>query len=185
MTRTLALSGNGPVYEQILRAIAEPIVAGHWRPGRRIPSEMELTKAFKQTFYVENHAGAGGNIGTALAANAPPDGYTLIMGTVATHTMNEHMYSSLGYKPDEQFEPISMTGMLPMVISANPSSPYKSIRDLIEADKREPGKLNVALPSTTARIVYELTAEGRRQLVHEASHWERMIGGIARIMETA
>lgn len=116
----------------------------------------ELTKAFKQTFYVENHAGAGGNIGTAIAANAAPDGYTLIMGTVATHTMNEHMYSNLGYKPDEQFEPISLTGMLPMVISANPSSPYQGIRDVIEADKRNPGKINVALPSTTARIVYEL-----------------------------
>jgi tripartite-type tricarboxylate transporter receptor subunit TctC len=115
----------------------------------------ELTKAFKQTFYVENHGGAGGNIGTAIAANAAPDGYTLIMGTVATHTMNEHMYSSLGYRPDE-FEPISLTGMLPMVLSANPSSPYQSVADVLAADKRDPGKLNVALPSTTARIVYEL-----------------------------
>ena len=116
----------------------------------------ELSKAFKQTFFVENHAGAGGNIGTAIAANAAPDGYTLIMGTVATHTMNEHMYSNLGYKPEAQFEPISLTGMLPMVISANPATPYKSIADLLAADKEKPGTLNVALPSTTSRIVYEL-----------------------------
>jgi tripartite-type tricarboxylate transporter receptor subunit TctC len=116
----------------------------------------ELTKAFKQTFFVENHAGAGGNIGTALAANASPDGYTLIMGTVATHTMNEHMYSNLGYKPEAQFEPIALTGMLPMVISANPDAPFKSIADLIDADRAKPGSINVALPSTTARIVYEL-----------------------------
>ena len=47
MARALARSGTGPVYEQIRRAIAAPIVAGRWRPGRRIPSEMELTKAFK------------------------------------------------------------------------------------------------------------------------------------------
>ena len=116
----------------------------------------QLTKAFGQTFFVENHPGAGGNIGTAIAANAAPDGYTLVMGTVATHTMNEHMYSNLGYKPDAQFEPISLTGMLPMVISANPSSPYASIADLIAAAKAKPGTINVALPSTTARIVYEL-----------------------------
>jgi GntR family histidine utilization transcriptional repressor len=56
VTRTLARSGNGPVYEQILRAIAEPIVAGHWRPGRRIPSEMELTKAFKTSRMTVNRA---------------------------------------------------------------------------------------------------------------------------------
>lgn len=115
----------------------------------------QLTKAFGQTFFVENRPGAGGNIGTAIAANAPPDGYTLVMGTVATHTMNEHLYSNLGYKPDE-FEPISLTGMLPMVISANPSSPYASIEDLIRAAKEKPGAINIALPSTTARIVYEL-----------------------------
>ena len=115
----------------------------------------QLTKAFGQSFFVENHAGAGGNIGTSIAANAAPDGYTLVMGTVATHTMNEHMYSNLGYKPEE-FAPISLTGMLPMVISANPSSPYSSIEGLIEAAKAKPGTINVALPSTTARIVYEL-----------------------------
>ena len=56
MTRTLARSGNGPIYEQIRRAIAEPIVAGRWRPGRRIPSEMELTKAFKASRMTVNRA---------------------------------------------------------------------------------------------------------------------------------
>ena len=56
MTRTLARSGTGPIYEQIRRAIAAPIVAGRWRPGRRIPSEMELTKAFKASRMTVNRA---------------------------------------------------------------------------------------------------------------------------------
>ena len=56
MARTLTRSGNGPIYEQIRRAIAEPIVAGRWRPGRRIPSEMELTKAFKASRMTVNRA---------------------------------------------------------------------------------------------------------------------------------
>ena len=63
MARTLARSGTGPIYEQIRRAIAEPIVAGRWRPGRRIPSEMELTKAFKASRMTVNRAL------TALAAD--------------------------------------------------------------------------------------------------------------------
>lgn len=63
LTRTLARSGTGPIYEQIRRAIAAPIVAGRWRPGRRIPSEMELTKAFKASRMTVNRAL------TALAAD--------------------------------------------------------------------------------------------------------------------
>ena len=116
----------------------------------------QLSKALGQNFFVENRPGAGGNIGTEAAAKSPPDGYTLIMGTVATHTMNQHMYASLGYDPEKDFEPVILTGMLPMVISANPSFPASSISELIAAAKAAPNTLNVALPSTTARIVYEL-----------------------------
>lgn len=115
-----------------------------------------LTKALGQSFFVENRPGAGANIGTEAAAKSPPDGYTLIMGTVATHTMNQHMYSSLGFDPEKDFEPIILTGMLPMVISANPSFAANSVQELIAAAKAAPGKINVAMPSTTARIVYEL-----------------------------
>ncbi|HVL58543.1 MAG TPA: tripartite tricarboxylate transporter substrate binding protein [Burkholderiaceae bacterium] len=115
-----------------------------------------LTRAFGQSFIVENRPGAGGNIGTAAAAKAPADGYTLIMGTVATHTMNQHMYDNLGYDPDADFDPIILTGMLPMVISVNPSHPAKTLRELIDAARAKPDSINVAIPSTTARIVHEL-----------------------------
>lgn len=116
----------------------------------------QLSKALGQNFFVENRPGAGGNIGTEVAAKSPPDGYTLIMGTVATHAMNQHLYPTLGYDPEKDFEPVILTGMLPMVISANPSFPSSSIPELIAAAKAAPNSLNVALPSTTARIVYEL-----------------------------
>ncbi|MBC7803187.1 MAG: tripartite tricarboxylate transporter substrate binding protein [Candidatus Parcubacteria bacterium] len=116
----------------------------------------QLTRALGQSFFVENRPGAGANIGTEAAAKSPPDGYTLIMGTVATHTMNQHMYASIGYDPEKDFEPIILTGMLPMVISANPSYPVSSVAELIAAAKAKPDTVNVALPSTTARIVYEL-----------------------------
>lgn len=116
----------------------------------------QLTRSLGQSFIVENRPGAGANIGTEAAAKSPPDGYTLIMGTVATHTMNQHMYDKLGFDPEKDFEPIILTGMLPMVISANPSYPVNSIEELIAAAKAAPDKVNIAMPSTTARIVYEL-----------------------------
>lgn len=116
----------------------------------------QLTRSLGQSFFVENRPGAGANIGTEAAAKSPPDGYTLIMGTVATHTMNQHMYDKLAFDPEKDFEPIILTGMLPMVISANPSYPVNSIEELIAAAKAAPDKVNIAMPSTTARIVYEL-----------------------------
>jgi tripartite-type tricarboxylate transporter receptor subunit TctC len=116
----------------------------------------QLSKAMGQNFLVENRPGAGGNIGTEAAARAAPDGYTLTMGTVATHIMNQYMYASLPFDGEKDFEPIILTGMLPMVISANPAFPVNSIEELVAAAKAKPDSINVAMPSTTARIVYEL-----------------------------
>jgi tripartite-type tricarboxylate transporter receptor subunit TctC len=66
------------------------------------------------------------------------------------------MYASIGYDPEKDFEPIILTGMLPMVISANPAYPVNTVAELIAAAKAKPDAVNIAMPSTTARIVYEL-----------------------------
>jgi tripartite-type tricarboxylate transporter receptor subunit TctC len=116
----------------------------------------QLGKALGQQFFVDNKPGAGGNIGTEAAAHSPADGYTLLMGTVATQTMNEFLYPSVGYDSGKDFAPIVLVGMLPMVISANPEFPAKTIAELVAAAKAQPDKINIALPSTTARIVFEL-----------------------------
>jgi tripartite-type tricarboxylate transporter receptor subunit TctC len=116
----------------------------------------QLSKALGQQVYVDNKPGAGGNIGTADAARSPNDGHTLLMGTVATQTMNEFLYPSVGYDSQKDFEPIALVGMLPMVISANPSFPANSVAELIAAAKAKPDKIDIALPSTTARLVFEL-----------------------------
>lgn len=118
-----------------------------------------LTKALGQTFYVDNKPGAGGNIGAEMAAHAPADGYTLMMGTNATQTMNEFLYPSLGYAPDKDFAPIMLVGMLPMVVAANPSFAPGSMAELVAAAKARPDKIDMALPSTTARVVFELLKE--------------------------
>ena len=116
----------------------------------------QLSKALGQQVYVDNKPGAGGNIGTADAARSPNDGYTLLMGTVATQTMNEFLYPSVGYDSQKDFEPVALVGMLPMVISANPSFPANSVAELVAAAKAKPDKIDIALPSTTARLVFEL-----------------------------
>jgi len=123
--------------------------------GARLFAE-QLSKALGQQVLVDNKPGAGGNIGTADAARSPNDGYTLLMGTVATQTMNEFLYPSVGYDSQKDFEPIALVGMLPMVISANPSFAVNSVAELVAAAKAKPDKIDIALPSTTARLVFEL-----------------------------
>ncbi|MEP6607565.1 MAG: tripartite tricarboxylate transporter substrate-binding protein [Burkholderiaceae bacterium] len=95
----------------------------------------QLSKALGQSFFVENRPGAGGNIGTDLGAKAAPDEYTLTVGTNATHSMNQFMYPSMPFDAEKDFEPIVPTGMLPMVISAHPSSPASSLTELIAPAK--------------------------------------------------
>ena len=119
----------------------------------------QLGKALGQTFYVDNKPGAGGNIGAEAAAHSPADGYALLMGTNATQTMNEFLYPSLGYAPDKDFAPIMLVGRLPMVIAANPSFSGNAVTEMLAAAKAAPDKINVALPSNTARLVFELLKE--------------------------
>ncbi len=116
----------------------------------------QLTKALGQTFYVDNKPGAGGNIGTEAAAHSPADGYTLLMGTNGTQAMNEFLYPTLGFDTAKDFAPIMLVGMLPMVVAANPSFAPNSIAELVAVAKARPDKVDTALPSTTARLVFEL-----------------------------
>ena len=119
----------------------------------------QLSRTMGQRFYIENKPGAGGNIGTEQAAHAEADGYTLLMGTNATQTMNEFMYASLGFEPARDFSPIILVGKLPMVLAASPSFAGNSLADLVAAAKATPDKVDIALPSTTARLVFESLKE--------------------------
>ena len=124
-----------------------------------VVTRITMTRVGEQTgqpFLVDNRTGASGNIGTEAAARSPNDGYTLLMGTVATQTMNEFLYPSTGYDSAKDFAPVILVGMLPMVLSANPEFKASTVQEVIAAAKAQPDKVNVALPSTTARLVYEL-----------------------------
>ena len=79
----------------------------------------ELSKAFGQTFFVENKAGAGGNLGAEAVAKSPGDGYTLLMGTVGTHGINRALYDKLPYDPIKDFVPITLVAGVPNVMVVN------------------------------------------------------------------
>lgn len=118
-----------------------------------------VAKDLGQPIIIDNRPGAGGNIGTSYAARAANDGYTLTMGTNATHVLNQFLYSNTGYEADKDFEPVVFVGAFPMVVAVNANSPLKSVEDLLEAVKSDPRAADVAMPSTTARLVVELLKE--------------------------
>ena len=143
----------------------------------------QLTKATGQTFFVENKAGAGGNIGTADAARAAADGYTLLMGTNGTHVLNQFLYASMPFDSEKDFEPVMLVSSFPMVVLTAANSPYGSLADLLAAAKAKPDGVDVGLPSTTARLVLELlkqqTATSIRGIPYKgsATSMTDLIGG--------
>jgi tripartite-type tricarboxylate transporter receptor subunit TctC len=100
----------------------------------------KLTELLGQTFLVENKTGAGGNIGAAEVAKAPPDGYTLLMATVSTHAINPGLYRSMPYDPIKDFAPVGQVGVTPCVLAVHPSLPVTDVRELIALLKANPGK---------------------------------------------
>lgn len=108
----------------------------------------ELTRAFGQPFFVENKAGAGGNLGADIVAKSPSDGYTLLMGTVGTHGINRALYNKLPYDPIKDFAPITVVAGVPnvMVLNADMAKArnINSVVDFIAYAKANPGKLNMA-----------------------------------------
>jgi tripartite-type tricarboxylate transporter receptor subunit TctC len=97
-----------------------------------------------QSVVVENVSGAGGTIGTAKAAHAAPDGYTLLLGTPSTHGTNVAVYPNLGYDAVKDFAPVMLIGTSPFMLLTSPTFEAKSVKDLIAQAKAHPGQLNFA-----------------------------------------
>ncbi|WP_284177924.1 tripartite tricarboxylate transporter substrate binding protein [Rhabdaerophilum sp. SD176] len=99
-----------------------------------------LSQRLKATFIVENKAGAGGNIGVASVAKSTPDGYTLGMGTVSTHSINPNVYKAMPYDHVKDFIPLSLVASVPNILLVNPEVKANTVPELVAFLKSEPGK---------------------------------------------
>jgi tripartite-type tricarboxylate transporter receptor subunit TctC len=101
----------------------------------------KLSQIWGQSVIIENRGGAGGAVGAAEAARATPDGYTLFFPSGSVVTANQHVYAKLNYDPEKDFVPITNVVSGPQVLAVPANSPYKTVKDLIDAARAAPGKL--------------------------------------------
>ena len=127
--------------------IINPFPAGGGTDTFARPLSAKLTQALGQTVYVENQGGAGGTVGATNASRAAPDGYTFFMGAIH-HTIAESVYAKLPYGIEKDFIPITVVAYVPQVMVVHPKHPFKSIKELVDYCKANPGKLNFGSPGS-------------------------------------
>ena len=110
----------------------------------------DMSRPLGQTIIIENKPGAGGNIGAQQASRAKADGYTLFMGTVGTHAINQALYKKLPYDPAKDFAPLSRVANVPNLLVAHPSRPYKTVQEMIAYAKKHPGEVTYGSPGSGA-----------------------------------
>jgi tripartite-type tricarboxylate transporter receptor subunit TctC len=128
----------------------------------------KLSERWAQQVVVDNRGGAGGNIGADVLAKSPPDGHTLMMGTVAL-AISAGLYRKLPFDVAKDFAPVTLVASVPMILVVHPSVPAKSVQELIALAKRQPGTLTFAsagngTPSHLAGELFAKSAEVR--MVH-------------------
>lgn len=143
---TLPLGASAQNYPTKPITIVVPFAAGGTTDILARLVGQHLSTELGQPVVVENKAGAGGNIGAAYAAKAPADGHTLFMGTVGTHAINAALYKKLPYDPVKDFAPLSRVAMVPNLLVAHPSQPFKTVQEMIAYAKANPGKINFGSP---------------------------------------
>ena len=117
----------------------------------------KLTETVGWQIVIDNRGGAGGNLGLQAAAQAPPDGYTMVIGQTSNLAINPALYSKLPYDPIRDFVPVSLVSASPIVLVVSAKSSYKTLGDLVAAAKAKPGQLTFASPGSGT--VSHLTGE--------------------------
>jgi tripartite-type tricarboxylate transporter receptor subunit TctC len=117
----------------------------------------KLSQSFKQQFYVENHPGAGGNIGMLQVARSAPDGYTILVAS-SSFVVNPSLYASRPYDPFKDFAPVTLAAASPNILVVHPSLAAKSVKELVALLQANPGKYAIANPGlgTTPQLAAEL-----------------------------
>ena len=120
-----------------------------WAPGgttdilARILGQ-KMGEKWGQPVLIDNRAGAAGNIGTEAVVRSPADGYTLLLGTMSTHAMNQFLYAGMTFDPVKDLAPISLVANVATVLVVHPSLPANNVNELVALAKAKPGQLNFA-----------------------------------------
>jgi tripartite-type tricarboxylate transporter receptor subunit TctC len=129
----------------------------------------KLQEVLGQPVIVDNKPGAAGIIGSETVAKAPPDGYTLVVGSSGTMAINPSLYSKLPYHPLRDFEPVSLLSVVPLFLAVNPAFPAQTAADLVKLAKASPGKINYGSGGSgvTSHLTMELLKHAQgMQLTH-------------------
>jgi tripartite-type tricarboxylate transporter receptor subunit TctC len=144
--------------------------------GRTITDR--LSRLWGQQVVVENRVGAAGTLGSAFVAKSPPDGYTLLQANIASNAISVSLYAKMPYDQLRDFAPITRIGMTPNVIMVHPSVPFRTVRQLVDYAKANPGKLSysASLAGTSPHLTMELL---KLQLKFDAVHIPYKLGAQA------
>jgi tripartite-type tricarboxylate transporter receptor subunit TctC len=136
--------------------IVVPFAPGSGTDQQARAMAQAITTEYKVPVVVDNRAGASGFLAAQYVAKAAPDGYTVLLTTNTTHAANEHLYKKLPYDPVKDFTPVALLSKGHMLLLVNPSSPYRTVGELIAAARQRPGKLNFGSGSSSSRVASEM-----------------------------
>jgi len=142
--QTRAAAGEGKLYPERPLRFVVPVAAGG---GHDLVSRLVATplgKALGQQIVIDNRAGGGGTVGASIVATSPPDGYTLIVGSISTHALNPALYKQLPFDPVRDFAPISLVATQPNVLVVHPSLPVATVKELVAYARARPGQVSYA-----------------------------------------
>lgn len=142
-TSTLARAGSDAFPARTITLVVPFAAGGSTDVVGRIVAE-RMSQELGQQVVVQNVGGAGGSLGAQQVAEAEPDGYTILMGTVATHALNPLILKQKPYDPVADFAPVSLLVLVPNVLAVNPALPATTVQELIDLAKADPGVLAYA-----------------------------------------
>ena len=163
-----ALAQGGGWPEHAIRVIVPFPASGATDLVSRVVAQ-KVAHELGQSLVIDNRPGAGGTTGTAEAAKAPNEGYTLLFTTSSTHAISPHLMPKLAYKADKDFTPIAHVADAASVLLVTPSLPVKNVQELVAYAKANPGKLNYAT-SGNGTIVHLNTAAFAAQAGVQLTH---------------
>jgi tripartite-type tricarboxylate transporter receptor subunit TctC len=170
---TISLQVAAQSYPSSNITLVVPFAAGSGTDAVARIMATKMGSILGQPVIVDNKPGASAQIGAQLVASSKPDGYTLLMTTNTSHSANPYLFQNLKYDPIKDFTPIARVGELPFVLTVNNDLPVKSVQELIDYAKANPGKLSYGTPNSTSLVTTEtimyLSKIGMTQIPYKSS----------------